>query len=160
MGNALKKENFAYDIGEQYASNFIWTLHRGVRKADGLQVTIFCFNLNDKNSEKVDYARTTLKRYKTIRHPSIIKWLEYVFFFTFLFSFSGAEIGEMMYLVTEYVTLLPDMLVNSFVEIGYNELKAWGVYSIIVRFLQQFIFFLASNTLFTFQTIVSWLFIE
>ncbi len=76
LAQAIKKPDFPYTVGENYASTHLWKLHAGIRKSDKEKVTIFKheFKINDENTE---LARFCLKRLRSIRHPSIVKFIEF-----------------------------------------------------------------------------------
>ncbi len=40
------------------------------------KVTIFKFDMKDQEKEKIELAKVSLKRLKTIKHPKILKYLE------------------------------------------------------------------------------------
>ena len=120
MGNqAAILKKFPYEIGESYAETFLWKLHHGKKKATQENVTIFAFEINDKTKDRLDLARNSFKRLKSIRHPSVIKFLD------------GVELQTHIYVVTEYVQPLAESLRSMFVEIGYNEAISWGLYQVL-----------------------------
>ncbi|KAJ3275059.1 hypothetical protein HDV01_001565 [Terramyces sp. JEL0728] len=55
--------------------NSIWTVHSGTKKDDGQQVTVFIFEAK-KFPNKLNLAKNALKRYKTIRYPDCLKFID------------------------------------------------------------------------------------
>ena len=66
-----------FTIGEQVSQSSIWTIHSGILKADKSAVSVFMFDVQ-KNRDKLGLARNFLKRVKSIRHPTIPKYIEAV----------------------------------------------------------------------------------
>ncbi|KAI8853543.1 hypothetical protein BC829DRAFT_413744 [Chytridium lagenaria] len=80
VSRALGKEslNLPFTIGEpisdQDQSSF-WTVHKGAKKEDNTPITVFIFDCL-KNKDKVILARNALKRFKTLRHPDLLKFID------------------------------------------------------------------------------------
>ena len=79
------KASLPYEIGEEYARNSVWKLHRGIVKANNQQVTIFVCNIKENTTDRVDYARNCLKRSKIVKHPSFVAYIECVTGPSFIF---------------------------------------------------------------------------
>ena len=68
--------SFNYEIKDYYANSSVFSLYEGKSRATGKKCTIFKFETKDQPQDKILLAQYTLKRLKTIRHPSIIQFLE------------------------------------------------------------------------------------
>lgn len=89
----------------------------GRGQADGVKVSVFVFDVQ-KQPALADVARNTLKRLKTLRHPSLVTYLD------------GLELPTTFYMVTERVTPLRDALPD----IKTNEHHlSWGLCQVLVR---------------------------
>jgi SCY1-like protein 1 len=90
-----------YEIGEQIA-NFseksIWSLFKARKRNSGEAVSIFRFDIKEQNSSSVERAKQSLKRIKTLRHPSILKYVD------------SCENEKSICIVTERITPLVDYL--------------------------------------------------
>ncbi len=81
--------------------------------------------------EKLDLARNTFKRMRAIRHPAFVQYIEYENLFKQnIDKNSGVELPNMIYIVTDYVTPLPDAVRMMHADF-FNEAVAWGVYSVV-----------------------------
>jgi hypothetical protein len=82
-----------------------------------MKVSVFVFDVQ-KQPALADVARNTLKRLKTLRHPSLVTYLD------------GLELPTTFYMVTERVTPLRDALPD----IKTNEHHlSWGLCQVLVR---------------------------
>ncbi|KAJ3309046.1 hypothetical protein HDV04_000513 [Boothiomyces sp. JEL0838] len=85
--------NLLFSIGQpvqQQDLNSIWTVHSGTKKDDNQPVTVFIFETR-KFPSKVNLAKNALKRYKTIRYPDCLKFID------------GAETESQVIIGTEFV---------------------------------------------------------
>ena len=89
----------------------------GRGQADGVKVSVFVFDVQ-KQPALADVARNTLKRLKTLRHPSLVTYLD------------GLELPTTFYMVTERVTPLRDAL--SDIKTNEHHLS-WGLCQVLVR---------------------------
>ncbi|CAG8582491.1 14726_t:CDS:10 [Funneliformis mosseae] len=108
--------SFPYNIGEKIESFeglSIWSLHNGTKKDGGSSVSVFTFDCN-KQKEKIQLAKNAFKKFRTIRHPDLLRYLD------------GVETDTFIYIVTEYVSPLKNQL--RFHE--DNNLKLWGLYKV------------------------------
>jgi len=117
-------KDFPYDIGEpvggfdQYS---IWTLHKAKRKTTQEEVSVFVYDIRSGSDTKCELAKASLKRLKTLRHPSILQYLD------------SLETDKMLYVATEAV----DPLGSYFAKLGSDNLQkglylAWGIFQITV----------------------------
>nr|XP_036675379.1 N-terminal kinase-like protein [Drosophila suzukii] len=115
-------KDFPYDIGEpvggfdQYS---IWTLHKAKRKTTQEEVSVFVYDIRSGSDTKCELAKASLKRLKTLRHPSILQYLD------------SLETDKMLYVATEAV----DPLGSYFAKLGSDNLQkglylAWGIFQI------------------------------
>jgi hypothetical protein len=102
----------------QPSSNAVIVCGRvGRGQADGVKVSVFVFDVQ-KQPALADVARNTLKRLKTLRHPSLVTYLD------------GLELPTTFYMVTERVTPLRDAL--SDIKTNEHHLS-WGLCQVLVR---------------------------
>ena len=98
--------NFNYDVGEvidDLEGISLWRLHDGKTKAASgtsgeRQVSIFGFDAKSASETQLETARTTVKRIKTLRHPTVITYIDSV------------ENANVIYVVTEHVVPLRSRL--------------------------------------------------
>lgn len=89
--------SFPYELGEAVVSEdsrSIWKLHRGKKKQNGEEVSLFICDAKDGNTTHLDVAKGAIKRLKTLRHPCILTYVD------------SLESDKLVYLVTEPVTPL------------------------------------------------------
>ncbi|XP_014480227.1 PREDICTED: N-terminal kinase-like protein [Dinoponera quadriceps] len=119
-------KDFPYDIGEPILgleNKSIWTLHRAKRKGTttGEDVSVFVFDVKNGGEPQLDIARSAVKRLKTLRHPSILAYLD------------SLETDKMVYLATERVEPLHNRLTRKCdaESRSKNELYfSWGIFQI------------------------------
>ena len=116
-------KDFPYEIGEQiigFESKSIWSLYKGRRKNTTDAVSIFVYDIKSAASDtKLEIAKTCVKKLKTLRHPSILQYLDSV------------ETDKVLYVATEYVEPLGSYLDHVDMEVAQKELYlAWGVFQI------------------------------
>ncbi|XP_032662625.1 N-terminal kinase-like protein [Odontomachus brunneus] len=119
-------KDFPYDIGEPILGSenkSIWTLHRAKRKGTtaGEDVSVFVFDVKNGGEQQLDIARSAVKRLKTLRHPSILAYLD------------SLETDKMVYLATERVEPLHNRLTRkcNSESASKNELYfSWGIFQI------------------------------
>ncbi|EZA60654.1 hypothetical protein DMN91_007485 [Ooceraea biroi] len=119
-------KDFPYDIGEPIPSlenKSIWTLHRAKRKGatSGEDVSVFVFDVKNGGEQQLEIARSAVKRLKTLRHPSILAYLD------------SLETDKMVYLATERVEPLHNRLTqkcNSENEPKKELYFSWGIFQI------------------------------
>lgn len=90
-----------YDVGEHVNSfdgKSIWTLFKAKKKGSGEPLSIFRFDIREPSSPQVDKAKQSLKRIKTLRHPSILKYVD------------SSETEKSICIVTEAVVPLAEYL--------------------------------------------------
>ncbi|GAB7356318.1 hypothetical protein MBLNU459_g7115t1 [Dothideomycetes sp. NU459] len=85
---------FPYTFGDRVdIDQSIWTLQNGTRREDGSKCSIFSFDVN-ANRSRLPLAKNALRKFRTLRHPGIIKVLETV------------ETDSYIYIATEHITPL------------------------------------------------------
>ncbi|CAJ0754777.1 13900_t:CDS:2, partial [Entrophospora sp. SA101] len=107
--------SFPYNITDKLDSFdglTIWSLHNGTKKDDGTPVSIFAFDCV-KQKDRLPLARNAFKKFRTIRHPDLLKYID------------GVDTDTYIYIVTEKVTPLQAQLNNN-----SNELTLWGLYKV------------------------------
>ena len=93
--------NFNYDVGEvidDLEGISLWRLHDGKSKAIPVEVSIFGFDVKAATETQLETARSTVKRIKTLRHPTVITYIDSV------------ENANVIYVVTERVVPLKSKL--------------------------------------------------
>lgn len=93
-----------YDVGEHvtsYDNKSIWTLFKAKKKGTSQALSIFRVDSKDLNSALIERAKQSIKRIKTLRHPSILKYVD------------SSESEKSVCLVTEAVIPLSEYLDNS-----------------------------------------------
>ncbi|KAK3807812.1 MAG: armadillo-type protein [Benniella sp.] len=114
--------SFAYNVGDRVDSfdSTIWSLHKGTKKEDNSPVSILCFDCV-RQREKLPLARNAFKKFRTIRHPDLIKYID------------GVETETHIYIVTDAVTPLQDHLRR---DLDPNLIR-WGLYKVanVLKFL-------------------------
>ncbi|XP_065214218.1 N-terminal kinase-like protein [Planococcus citri] len=115
-------KDFAYEIGESLFSNSedsVWNLHKGKKKNGGDDVSIFLFNCHGSTENQLSMAKNSVKRLKTLRHPSILQYID------------SHETDKALLLVTEFVEPLNAYLTNSWRSIQEKDMYlSWGIFQI------------------------------
>jgi SCY1-like protein 1 len=115
-------KDFNYEIGEAidgFNEKSIWSLHKGKCKKTNEIVSILVYDIKSGSETKLDIARSSLKRLKTLRHPSILNYLD---------SF---ENDKFIYVAIESVTPLGNFLHE--LQGAQREIYlAWGIFQITV----------------------------
>lgn len=138
-------KDFPYEIGEPVSgleSQSIWTLHKAKRKGSNVggtgagvgagagdpEVSVFVYDLRQGTEAKSELAKGALKRLKTLRHPSILQYLD------------SLETDKMLYVATELVEPLGTHINKMATDGPQKDLYlAWGIFQITVsvRFLNS-----------------------
>lgn len=90
-----------YDVGEHvrdYDGKSLWTLFKAKKKGTNQPVSIFRFDFKESTNSLVERARQSLKRIKTLRHPSILKYID------------SSETDKSICIVTEAIVPLVEYL--------------------------------------------------
>ncbi|XP_062700998.1 N-terminal kinase-like protein isoform X1 [Aedes albopictus] len=116
-------KDFPYEIGEpvpQFDSRSIWSLHRGKRKgATGEEVSVFVYDIKNGTDVKLELAKAAVKRLKTLRHPSILQFLD------------SLETDKVLYVATEQVEPLGTYCERQAGDGPQRDLYlAWGIFQI------------------------------
>ncbi|CAH0394139.1 unnamed protein product [Bemisia tabaci] len=120
-------KDFPYEVVDKSDHNVrhvyedsTWCLTEGKKKNNGERVSIFIFDGKSSDDTEFELAKTAVKRLKTLRHPSILQYID------------SCETGKTLYLVTEYVQKLNDRL--ALIENEKQERNdlyiAWGIFQI------------------------------
>ncbi|KAF9420065.1 hypothetical protein BGZ94_009231 [Podila epigama] len=113
---------FPYNIGEKVESfdSTIWALHKGTKREDNSPVSILCFDCV-RQRDKLPLARNAFRKFRTIRHPDLIKYID------------GVETESYIYIVTDAMTPLQDHLRSN---LDPNLIR-WGLYKVanVLKFL-------------------------
>ncbi|KAG0316507.1 hypothetical protein BGZ99_006856 [Dissophora globulifera] len=114
--------SFPYTLGDRVDSfdSTIWALHMGIKREDNSAVSILAFDCV-RQRDKLPLARNAFKKFRTIRHPDLIKYID------------GIETDAHIYIVTDAVTPLQDHLRNN---LDPNLIR-WGLYKVanVLKFL-------------------------
>eukprot|EP01094_Clydonella_sp_ATCC50884_P026949 TRINITY_DN7548_c0_g1_i2.p1 TRINITY_DN7548_c0_g1~~TRINITY_DN7548_c0_g1_i2.p1 ORF type:complete len:509 (+),score=105.95 TRINITY_DN7548_c0_g1_i2:215-1741(+) len=112
MGQGQSSE-FPYTVGAEVPlRSKYWKMHLGT-STDGQAVSIFSFN-KEQHKEYLELAKNAHKRFKTLRHPYMLKYL------------GGTELEKTIYIVTEEVKPLRDCL--DYCK-EYPQSIAWGLFT-------------------------------
>lgn len=116
-------KDFPYELGEpvqQFDSRSIWSLHRGKRKGGNQEeVSVFVYDIKNGTDVKLELAKAAVKRLKTLRHPSILQFLD------------SLETDKVLYVATEQVEPLGTHFEKQAGEGPQRELyMAWGIFQI------------------------------
>ncbi|KAJ1550927.1 hypothetical protein HK096_004190, partial [Nowakowskiella sp. JEL0078] len=63
------------DISPDPSLPYYWQLHKGIKKDDNSQLSVFVCDIV-KHKDKLSIVKNALKRFKTIRHPDILKFVD------------------------------------------------------------------------------------
>ncbi|XP_045776230.1 N-terminal kinase-like protein isoform X2 [Maniola jurtina] len=115
-------KDFPYEVGDPVPGledRSVWTLHKGKKRGTQDEVSIFLFDVT-KNSETLfDIAKASLKKLKTMRHPSLLHYLD------------SCETEKFLYVATEYVEPLAIHIENMTLDGQQRDLfLAWGIFQI------------------------------
>jgi len=117
-------KDFPYDIGEPvagYETHSIWTLHKAKRKGTQEEVSVFVYDIKNGSEAKTELAKSALKRLRTLRHPSILQFLD------------SLETDKMIYVATESVEPLGTHISKLSSDGPQKDLYlAWGIFQITV----------------------------
>lgn len=126
-------KDFPYDIGEQvhgFDQRSIWSLHRAKRKNTNEEVSVFVYEIKSGSEAKLELAKASVKRLKTLRHPSILQFLD------------SLETDKMLYVATEAVEPLGNHINQLSSEGPQKDLYlAWGIFQITVSFCFLFLYY-------------------
>nr|CAI5858080.1 unnamed protein product [Callosobruchus analis] len=115
-------KDFNFEIGELVASlidKSVWNLHKGRKKGTNEEVSVFVFDLKSNTDADLDIAKSAVKRLKTLRHPSVLTYID------------SLESDKVLYLATEHVDPLKDHLEKLPLEGPQRDLYiAWGIFQI------------------------------
>ncbi|KAL0270408.1 UNVERIFIED_CONTAM: hypothetical protein PYX00_007828 [Menopon gallinae] len=115
-------KDFAFEIGEPVPGledKSLWTLHKAKKKGTGEEVSVFVFDVRQGNDAQFEVCKAAVKRLKTLRHPSILTYIE------------SLESDKALYLATEYVEPLVNHITTLPKE-GYQRdlYLSWGIFQI------------------------------
>lgn len=123
-------KDFPYEIGEQilnFNEKSIWNLHKGKRKLTNDDVSIFVYDIKNGTDVKLDIAKASIKRLKTLRHPSILQYLD------------SLETDKLLYIATELIVPLGIYIEKLEKDGPQRDLYlSWGIFQITVS---SFFFF-------------------
>nr|CAD7401360.1 unnamed protein product [Timema poppensis] len=127
-------KDFPYEITEPVQgleNTSVWTLHKAKKKGTSEEVSVFVFDVRNGSDTQFDVAKAAVKRLKTLRHPSILTYLD------------SLESDKALYLATEYVEPLQNHLTVLSKEGQSRDLYlAWGIFQITcntLTFTENFI---------------------
>lgn len=131
-------KDFPYEIGEGVGgldTKSIWSLHKAKRKTTNEEVSVFVYDIKSGSDVKLEIAKSSMKRLKTLRHPSILQYLDSI------------ETDKMLYVATEYVQPLGIYLETLDKGSSQNDLYlAWGIFQITVCDTYGLVFTSCFNT--------------
>lgn len=90
-------------------------------KGSSEEVSVLVFDTKSGSETRLEIAKAAVKRLKTLRHPSVLTYLD------------SYESDKVLYLSTEYVEPLDTHLENLKLEGAQKDLYiAWGIFQITV----------------------------
>ncbi|KAJ1555990.1 hypothetical protein HK405_009255, partial [Cladochytrium tenue] len=101
------------EISEHNDASSLWTLHKGTKKDDSTSMSVFVFDCA-RNKDKLPLAKNAFKRFKTLRHPDILKYID------------GAETDAQIIIGTEYAIPLSAQMKDS----PNPNFISWGLYKL------------------------------
>lgn len=120
-------KDFSFEIGELVAGlqeKSVWTLHKGKKKGTSEEVSVFMYDIKSGSETQLEVAKGAVKRLKTLRHPSVLMFLD------------SLESDKVLYLASEYVEPLAYHIETLNLEGPQKELYiAWGIFQITVSLL-------------------------
>ncbi|KAK6436838.1 Nuclear aminoacylation-dependent tRNA export pathway component [Oleoguttula sp. CCFEE 5521] len=94
VASIAKGPAFPYTFGDRVdIDQSIWSLHNGAKREDNSKCSIFSFDIN-ANRSRLPIAKNTLRKFRTLRHPGIVKVLDTL------------ETDQLIYIATERITPL------------------------------------------------------
>ncbi|KAJ5297876.1 hypothetical protein N7508_008125 [Penicillium antarcticum] len=97
------------DIGDS-----VWALHNGTKRDDGSSCSVFSFDIN-ANKSRLPLAKNAARKFRTLRHPGVIKVLDTI------------ETETNLYIVTERVVPLSWPVKRRSLN---EETAKWGLYTV------------------------------
>lgn len=117
-------KDFPYEIGELVPgleAKSIWSLHKARRKNTTDEVSVFVYDIKSGSDTKLDIAKAAIKKLKTLRHPSILQYLD------------SLESDKVLYVATEHVEPFGTYFDHLEMDAAQKELYlAWGIFQITV----------------------------
>lgn len=123
-------KDFPYDINQQAIitdTSSVWTICKGRRKGGAAtagtndDITIFIYDIKSGNDQKLELARSFVKRVKTLRHPGLLLFIDSV------------ETDKVIYVATENVEPLGYAMSKWEMNAKQKSLYvSWGFYQISV----------------------------
>lgn len=118
-------KDFPYEIGEPVSGlndKSVWSLHKGKKRATQEEVSVFLFDVQKSSDTQLEVAKSALKKLKTLRHPSLMHFLD------------SSESDKVLYIATEAVEPLSVYLNQLTLEGQQKDLYlAWGLFQITVN---------------------------
>ncbi|CAH1637668.1 unnamed protein product [Spodoptera littoralis] len=115
-------KDFPYEVGDPVPGledRSVWTLHKGKKRGTQDEVSIFLFDVQKHSETLFDIAKASLKKLKTMRHPSLLHYLD------------SCETEKFLYVATEYVDPLATHIEDLKLEGPQKELfLSWGIFQI------------------------------
>ncbi|XP_047994716.1 N-terminal kinase-like protein [Leguminivora glycinivorella] len=115
-------KDFPYEVGDPVRGledKTVWSLHKGKKRGTQDEVSIFLFDVQKNSETMFDVAKASLKKLKTMRHPSLLHYLD------------SCETEKFLYVATEYVEPLATHIDDMKLEGQQKDLfLAWGIFQI------------------------------
>ncbi|XP_060536590.1 N-terminal kinase-like protein [Cylas formicarius] len=115
-------KDFNYEIVELVSgleTKSVWSQHKGKKRGTNEEVSVFVYDIKTGSDAQLELAKSAIKRLKTLRHPSVLTFLD------------SLETDKNLYLATEYVEPLAPHLEKLTLETPQKELYiAWGIFQI------------------------------
>ncbi|KAL4709852.1 hypothetical protein ACJJTC_000339 [Scirpophaga incertulas] len=115
-------KDFPYEIGDPVhglEDRSVWSIHKGKKRGTQDEVSIFLFDVQKSSETLFDIAKASLKKLKTMRHPSLLHYLD------------SCETDKFLYVATEYVEPLAPHIDDMKLEGQQKDLfLSWGIFQI------------------------------
>ncbi len=97
------------DLVSSPTPSCLWTIYNGRHKITNELVTVFSFD-PAKYRQLLPLARNSIKRFRTIKHPLLPKYIDGVEVQTFIFNFTYIQTDTVITFATEHLTPLSNQL--------------------------------------------------
>lgn len=117
-------KDFSYEIGDivvNFENKSLWALHKGRKKGSLDNVSVFIFDIKNNTEYNLELAKASIKRLKTLRHPSMLQYVD------------SLETEKVLYVVTEYVEPFASYLASLEIDRRQKDIyMGWGLFQITV----------------------------
>ncbi|KAJ5827523.1 Armadillo-like helical [Penicillium robsamsonii] len=122
IGSAIAKGGgLPFSLGDRVdIGDLVWTLHNGTKRDDGSACSVFAFDVN-ANKSRLPLAKNAVRKFRTLRHPGVIKVLDTIE------KLTTWQTEHNLYIVTERVVPLSWPVKRKSLS---EETAKWGLYTV------------------------------